>query len=124
MDHNTKQKKNFAFVRFQHEESVKYAVELFRGIKLFGQSLSMQNRKTGVGVQQNRHQNDNGQRMQTVFIFHLVSIKFRLQIQQKILSLENVKILEVCLYSSWAVHISLHFDEKISKWKTFNFVIF
>eukprot|EP00093_Oithona_nana_P004774 04774.XXX_103925_105205_1 [CDS] Oithona nana genome sequencing. len=65
MDHNTKQKKNFAFVRFQHEESVKYAVELFRGIKLFGQSLSMQNRKTGVGVQQNRHQNDNGQRMQT-----------------------------------------------------------
>merc|ERR1712029_1063597 len=65
MDHNTKRQKNFAFVRFQHEESVKYAVELFRGIKLFGQSLSMQNRKTGVGMQQNRHQNDNSQRMQT-----------------------------------------------------------
>ena len=70
MDHNTKRQKNFAFIRFQHEESVKYAVELFRGIKLFGQSLSMQNRKTGVGMQQNRHQNDNGQRMQTVFFLY------------------------------------------------------
>lgn len=58
IDHNTKQQKNFGFVRFQHEESVKYAIELLRGTKLFGQTLSMQNRKTGAGMQSNR-QNDN-----------------------------------------------------------------
>jgi len=54
LDHNTKQRKNFGFVRFQHSESVPYAIELFKGIKLFGQTLSMQNRKTGAGMQNNR----------------------------------------------------------------------
>ena len=56
MDAHTKQRKNFGFVRFQHAESVPYAIELFRGIKLFGQSLTMQNRKTGAGMQTNQNE--------------------------------------------------------------------
>jgi len=49
IDKETKRKKNFCFVQFQHIESVKYAMELFRDIKLFGNRLTMQNRTAGGG---------------------------------------------------------------------------
>lgn len=49
IDKETKRKKNFCFVQFQHRESVKYAMELFRDIKLFGNRLTMQNRTAGGG---------------------------------------------------------------------------
>lgn len=54
VDKDTKRAKNFAFVRYQHEESVPYAVEIFKDAKLFGQNLKMQNRTTGAGMPQNQ----------------------------------------------------------------------
>lgn len=51
----SKRNKNFCFIQFHHEQSVPYAIDLFKGIKLFGRSLQMQNRTTGAGMT-NNHQ--------------------------------------------------------------------
>ena len=50
VDKDTKRQKNFCFIQFVHEETVPYAVELLRDVKLFGRALKMQNRETGVGM--------------------------------------------------------------------------
>ncbi len=42
LDPVSKKQKNFAFVRFRHEESVVYAIEVFRDVRLFGKNLRMQ----------------------------------------------------------------------------------
>lgn len=58
VDKDTKKPKSFAFVRFHHEESVPYAIDMFRDVRLYGQNLRMQNRATGAGMpgNQNRYQ--------------------------------------------------------------------
>jgi len=49
-DKETKKQKSFAFVVFQHEESVKYAYDLLSGVCLFGSNLRLQNKETGLGI--------------------------------------------------------------------------
>ena len=41
-DHQQKQPRPFAFVTYEHEESVPYAVELFQGTSLYGRALRLQ----------------------------------------------------------------------------------
>lgn len=55
-DRETKRQKNFAFIVFQHEESVKFAYELFNGTELFRQKIRLQNKTTGLGLDQGRGQ--------------------------------------------------------------------
>ena len=43
-DAQTKRRKPFAFARFKHEESVQYAIRIFRDVKLFGRHIQMQHR--------------------------------------------------------------------------------
>ena len=43
-DPQTKRRKPFAFVVFKHEESVQYAIKIFRDVKLFGRHIQMQHR--------------------------------------------------------------------------------
>ena len=52
MDNVTKRKRNFCFIEFEHEETVPYAVELLRDVRLFGRHLQMQNKTTGAGMHQ------------------------------------------------------------------------
>jgi len=59
IDNQTKRKKNFCFVEFQHKETVPYAIDLFRDIKLFGRSLQMQNRTTGAGINRGSQRDQN-----------------------------------------------------------------
>jgi len=66
MDHQTKRKKNFCFVQFQHMESVPYAIDLFKDIKLFGQRLQMQNRTTGAGVRDPQRDQNQGHHQRTM----------------------------------------------------------
>ena len=49
-DRDTKRKKTFCFIQFQHEESVPYAIKLFKDVRLFGRTLQMQNKSTGAGM--------------------------------------------------------------------------
>lgn len=49
-DKNTQRSKSFAFVLYQYEESLQYAVDLFCDTRLFGTPLKLQNRATGVGI--------------------------------------------------------------------------
>ena len=39
IDHVSNRKRDFCFVEFQHKESVTYAIDVFKDIKLFGQTL-------------------------------------------------------------------------------------
>ena len=48
-DRVSKKQKNFAFIVFQHEESLQYAFDLFNGTELFRQPLRLQNKTTGLG---------------------------------------------------------------------------
>ena len=57
IDNVTKRKKQFCFVQFQHAESVPYAIDLFKDVRLFGRSLTMQNRSTGAGIHPQKDQN-------------------------------------------------------------------
>ena len=43
-DAQTKRRKPFAFARFKHEESIQYAIKIFRDVKLFGRHIQMQSR--------------------------------------------------------------------------------
>ena len=43
-DPKTKRRKPFAFVVFKHEESVNYAISVFRDVRLFGRNLLLQHR--------------------------------------------------------------------------------
>jgi len=54
-DAQTKRKKTFCFVQFQHAESVPYAIELFKDLRLFGRNIQMQNRTTGAGIQKDQN---------------------------------------------------------------------
>ncbi len=55
VDRMTMRQKSFAFVRFHHEESVPYAVDLMGDVKLYGRSLKLQNKATGVGITPPQH---------------------------------------------------------------------
>ena len=60
-DKQTKRPKPFAFVHYEYEESVPYAIDLFCDTRLFGQSIKLQNRSTGAGIttpQRNRNTNE------------------------------------------------------------------
>ena len=57
IDNVTKRQKQFCFIQFQHAESVPYAIDLFKDIRLFGRNLTMQNRSTGAGMAPQRDQN-------------------------------------------------------------------
>ena len=48
-DRISKKQKNFAFIVFQHEESLQYAFDLLNGTELFRQPLRLQNKTTGLG---------------------------------------------------------------------------
>ena len=48
-DKETKRKKNFAFIVFQHAESTQYAFDLLNGTELFRQAIRLQNKETGLG---------------------------------------------------------------------------
>jgi len=70
LDRETKKQKPFAFVLFSHAESLPFAFELFRDVKLHGRPLRMQNKETGLGMggghghgrSYNRSDSDRGQR--------------------------------------------------------------
>jgi len=49
-DKETKRKKNFAFIVFQHAESTQYAFDLLNGTELFRQAIRLQNKETGLGM--------------------------------------------------------------------------
>jgi len=55
IDAQTKRKKTFCFVQFQHAESVPYAIDLFKDLRLFGRNIQMQNRTTGAGIQKDQN---------------------------------------------------------------------
>ena len=53
-DKETGRQKPFAFILFEHRESVKYAVFLLNNTALFGQNIKLQhNRETGLGLSTN-----------------------------------------------------------------------
>lgn len=58
-DKQTMRSKPFAFVLYEYEESLPYAVELFKDTKLFGGSLKLQNRATGLGISTYANHNGN-----------------------------------------------------------------
>ena len=62
-DRVTKRPRNYAFIHFRYEECLPYAYELFREVRLFGKSLVMQNKSTGLGISNNNHRSNynNGQ---------------------------------------------------------------
>jgi len=55
-DRETKKQKNFAFITFEHVESVKYAFNLLNGTELYRQSIKLQNKETGLGMGPSHHQ--------------------------------------------------------------------
>ena len=59
IDNATKKRKTFCFVQFMHEESVPYAIELFKDVRLFGRTLQMQNKTTGAGMSSNNYNRQN-----------------------------------------------------------------
>ena len=48
-DRDTGKQKSYAFIVFQHVESVKYAYELLNGTELFRQQIRLQQKETGLG---------------------------------------------------------------------------
>jgi RNA recognition motif-containing protein len=56
-DRDTKRQKPFAFILFRFAESISYAVELFRDVRLFGRTLRLQNKATGAGMNNGSSQN-------------------------------------------------------------------
>jgi len=68
VDRDTKKQKPFAFVLFSHAESLPFAYDLFRDVKLYGRPLRMQNKETGLGMgggggrSYNRSDSDRGRR--------------------------------------------------------------
>ena len=48
-DRETKQQKNFGFIVFEHEESVKFAYDLLNGVELHRGKIRLQNKTTGLG---------------------------------------------------------------------------
>ncbi len=54
VDRETRRKKPFAFVKFCHPESVPYAVDVMRDVRLFGRPMRMQNKATGAGMNSSR----------------------------------------------------------------------
>ena len=69
VDRDTKKQKPFAFVLFSHAESLPFAYELFKDVKLYGRPLRMQNKETGLGMgpgsggrSYNRSDSDRGRR--------------------------------------------------------------
>jgi len=50
VDRDTKKKKSFAFIVYEHRESIKYAFDIFNGIELYGQRLRLQQKETGLGI--------------------------------------------------------------------------
>jgi len=50
-DRETKKQKNYAFIVFQHEESVQFAYDLLNGTELFRQKIRLQNKTTGLGLE-------------------------------------------------------------------------
>lgn len=56
-DRDTGRQKPYAFIVFQHAESVKYAFDLLNGTELFRQQIRLQQKETGLGLGgQNNHQ--------------------------------------------------------------------
>ena len=49
-DRETKKQKNFAFIVFQHQESTQFAYDLLNGTELFRQQIRLQNKTTGLGM--------------------------------------------------------------------------
>jgi len=56
-DRETKKQRNFGFVVFQHECSVKYAYDLLNNTQLFGNKIRLQNKTTGLGMVSNNFRN-------------------------------------------------------------------
>ena len=48
-DRDTKQQKNFGFIVFEHEDSVKFAYDLLNGVELHRSKIRLQNKTTGLG---------------------------------------------------------------------------
>ena len=48
-DRDTGKQKPYAFIVFQHTESVKYAYDLLNGTELFRQQIRLQQKETGLG---------------------------------------------------------------------------
>ena len=48
-DRDTGRQKPYAFIVFQHPESVKYAYDLLNGTELFRQQIKLQQKETGLG---------------------------------------------------------------------------
>ena len=48
-DKETGKQKTFAFILYEHPESVKYAYDLFNGTELFRQQIKLQQKETGLG---------------------------------------------------------------------------
>jgi hypothetical protein len=53
-DRETKQQKNFGFIVFEHEESVKFAYDLLNGVELHRGKIRLQNKTTGLGLDSGR----------------------------------------------------------------------
>ena len=49
-DRDTGRQKSYAFIVFQHAESVKYAFDLLNGTELFRQQIRLQQKETGLGT--------------------------------------------------------------------------
>ena len=49
-DRETGRQKPYAFIVFQHAESVKYAFDLLNGTELFRQQIRLQQKETGLGM--------------------------------------------------------------------------
>ena len=48
-DRESGRQKNYAFIVFQHVESIKYAFDLLNGTELFKQQIRLQQKETGLG---------------------------------------------------------------------------
>lgn len=60
-DRETGRQKPFAFIVFQHAESVKYAFDLLNETELFGKQIRLQQKETGLGLgHQNRAMSGGG----------------------------------------------------------------
>nr|CAB3265483.1 RNA-binding protein 7-like [Phallusia mammillata] len=62
-DNKTGRQRNFGFITFKHEVSVKYSIELLNGIKLFNLPLNVNVRRNRNGAESPQPSND--ERMQT-----------------------------------------------------------
>ncbi len=76
LNRDTKKQANFCFIEFRHEETVPYAINLFKDVRLFGRSLQMQNKTTGAGMPSSQDQNRH-QRSLTTLTHHLMRPIFK-----------------------------------------------